>query len=111
MPSQHPKPASPQRPGAAVSLATHLHSGVIASVSYAYFQRLVDDPPSTLLCTLPLLAATQAVYAVLCLEPGFGAAKGRRSKAPPKKGEYAAAGISCRILVCLFSGRGGDSRC
>lgn len=80
------------------SLTSHLHSGVLAGVSYACFQNLVDDPPSALLSTLPLLAFTQVTYAVLCLEPGGSGSKGKRSKTA-KKGEHTATGISSRVLV------------
>lgn len=79
-------------------LASHIHSGVLAGVSYACFQSLVDDPPSALLSTLPLLAFTQITYVLFCLEPVGSGSKGKRLKAS-KKGENTAVGISSRVLV------------
>lgn len=89
-------------PSTVTFLASHLHSGVLAGVSYACFQSLVDDPPSALLSTLPLLAFTQITYVLLCLEPGGSGSKGRRLRAS-KKGENTIAGISSRVLVRTLS--------
>lgn len=101
MPSQYSKS---QRGGASVTasfFATHLHSAVIAGVSYISFGNLVLNPVSTLLSTLPLLAVAQAAYVVFCLD-GNGIAKGKRPKIG-KKGEPSAAatGTSNKLLVHL----------
>lgn len=101
MPSQHSKS---QRGGASTAVsffATHIHSAVIAGVSYASFRNLILNPTSTLLSTLPLLTVAQAAYVVLCLD-GNGIAKGKRPKIG-KKGEQlaAATGISNKLLVHL----------
>lgn len=89
-------------PNTATFLASHLHSGVLAGVSYACFQSLVDDPPSALLSTLPLLAFTQITYVLFCLEPGGSGSKGKRLRAS-KKGENTTVGISSRVLVSALS--------
>lgn len=100
MPSQLSKPPTLHRadeaPSTAASLASHAHSSVIAGVSYVCFSSLVADPPSALLSSLPLLALTQLVYVVLCLDPS--ASRGKRAKAA-KKGDHPTPGISSRLLV------------
>lgn len=95
MPSQLPKPPTPHRADDGSVMASHIHSGVILGVSRFFFNKVVADPPSALLSTLPWLALTQLAYAVLCLDPS--ASKGKRAKAF-KKGDPAA-GISSRLLV------------
>lgn len=101
MPPQNSKSQRSGAPATVSFFATHLHSAVIAGVSYASFGNLVLNPTSTLLSTLPLLTIAQATYVVLCLD-GNGTTKGKRPKLG-KKGEQltAATGISNKLLVHL----------
>ncbi|RPB12234.1 hypothetical protein P167DRAFT_523456 [Morchella conica CCBAS932] len=103
MPSQNSKSQRGGAPAAVSFFATHLHSAVIAGVSYASFGNLVLNPTSTLLSTLPLLTVAQAVYVVLCLD-GNGATKEKRPRVG-KKGEQlaAATGISNKLLTAFLS--------
>lgn len=96
MPSQLPKPPTPHRADGGSIMASYIHSGVIVGVSRLFFNKVVADPPSALLSTLPWLALTQLTYAVLCLDPS-SASKGKRAKAF-KKGDPVV-GISSRLLV------------
>ena len=60
--------------------ARHVHTALLLSLFSLRFKALVADPVSTMCGSLPVLAALQATYAILCLP-----AAGSQSTKPARK--------------------------
>lgn len=63
-------------------LYTHVHPVLLLSLVSFSFGHLVQDPISTLLAAVPIVALLQAIYCVVCLP-----STGHRTAAPPKPGQ------------------------
>ncbi|PGH08844.1 hypothetical protein AJ79_05848 [Helicocarpus griseus UAMH5409] len=94
-PSQHPQSQSQTRqPHPPVSILSspaaqtyaHLHPLLLLCLFALRFGALVDDPVSTLLGALPLLALLQGVYAVVCLPAAGGSGESSSSSSGKGKG-------------------------
>ncbi|KAI9850514.1 MAG: Glycosylphosphatidylinositol (GPI) anchor assembly protein [Thelocarpon superellum] len=85
-------------------LATHVHSALLLTAYYLGFQYLVADPVEALWISLPVLAAVQIAYAVLCL-PAAGPAGAKTPKKPASRRKSSAANgsLNTKIVHALLS--------
>ncbi|KAL1960551.1 hypothetical protein VTO42DRAFT_7130 [Malbranchea cinnamomea] len=88
---------------------SHVHPLLVLSVFALRFRALVDDPQSTLLLLLPLIAVLQGVYVVICLpaagrdsgSTGPSTSKGPRGK---RRGDGAGSNaIGGKITAAILS--------
>ena len=101
-------PAKPQSPIQILSAPSaqtysHVHPLLVLSVFAVRFSALVQDPQSTLLSILPVIAVLQGVYAVLCLPAAgreSGSSTGGSKPRGKKRGDNASGnGIGGKITV------------
>jgi phosphatidylinositol glycan class F len=90
---------------AAAQTYAHIHPALLLSIYALRFRALVADPISTLLTSLPLLAALQMSYVVVCL-PAARSRPVATSSESPRSGIGLGAGTGTLVKL----GKGGQKR-
>lgn len=97
--------AIPTLPTPLAQALRHVHPALMLSLFYLRFGALVRDPVSTMLNSLPVVAALQVAYAVICL-PAAGspaAIQSAKKLRPGEKRKPVADGNAPNITsVCFF---------
>lgn len=92
------------RPSPTAQTARHALPALLAAVYAVRFPALVADPVPAMASTLPVVAALQVAYAVLCL-PAAGSPAKPAAKSRPgekKKGAGAAGDATRGVTVCFL---------
>ncbi|KAI5805909.1 GPI biosynthesis protein Pig-F [Geopyxis carbonaria] len=96
-------------PSQIAAMATHVHTAVLASSYYLLFPSLIAEPSSTLLQTLPALAALQTVYCLSSLpvskpsSPSPSAASSTTSAKRPAKTRRTGSALTNNLTPALLS--------
>ncbi|KAK0613402.1 GPI biosynthesis protein family Pig-F-domain-containing protein [Immersiella caudata] len=89
----------------AAQAARHGFPALLAAVFAVRFPTLVEDPVSAMLTTLPVIAAIQLAYALVCL-PAVGSSSAKPSRKPrpgeKKKGGDGGPNLPVTIIVSLL---------
>jgi phosphatidylinositol glycan class F len=84
-------------------IVSQAHPALLLSAYYLRFPALVADPVSTLLNSLPPLAAIQIAYAVICLPAVRSTSKPvKKAKPGEKKKAYEASSAKSLVSLALF---------